>query len=298
MKQYDLISLRSFVAVVNSGSFNKAAEQLETSTAAISRRVASLEAELGVRLLNRTTRRIDLTESGRQYHADVTAILEALEEAEERINCDRQAISGSLRIAAPLSFGTQCLGPLLPPFLQRHPELRLQVQLEDRFTDLIADQVDLSIRIGSLTDSSYVATHITELPRVVCASPGYIKCMGMPRIPADLKSHNCLHYNNVTLREEWGFRGDNGAISVEVGGTFCANNGELLRDAALQGVGVISLPQFIVQEALDKAQLIPLLTAYTTAPMGLYVLRPTRSFTPARIQLFIEYLKSAYTNPV
>ncbi len=298
MKQYDLISLRSFVAVVNSGSFNKAAEQLETSTAAISRRVASLEAELGVRLLNRTTRRIDLTESGRQYHADVTAILEALEEAEERINCDRQAISGSLRIAAPLSFGTQCLGPLLPSFLQMHPELRLQVQLEDRFTDLIADQVDLSIRIGSLADSSYVATHITELPRVVCASPGYIKRMGMPRIPADLKSHNCLHYNNVTLREEWSFRGDNGTISVEVGGTFCANNGELLRDAALQGVGVISLPQFIVQEALDKAQLIPLLTAYTTAPMGLYVLRPTRSFTPARIQLFIEYLKSVYTHPV
>lgn len=294
MKQYDLISLRSFVAVVNAGSFNKAAELLQTSTAAISRRVAALETELGVRLLNRTTRRIDLTESGRQYHRDVTAILEALEEAEERINCERHSISGTLRIAAPLSFGTLCLGPLLPPFLMQYPELRLQVQLEDRFTDLIADQVDLAIRIGSLTDSSYVATHIAELPRVVCASPAYLERMGTPRVPAELKSHNCLHYNNVSMREEWGFQDERGTLAVEVGGTFCANNGELLRDAALQGIGITSLPRFIVQEALDSGQLMPLLSAFTNASLGLHVLRPTRSYTPARIQRFIEYLKSAY----
>ncbi|MCW8943578.1 MAG: LysR family transcriptional regulator [Sedimenticola sp.] len=294
MKQYDLVALRSFIAVVNAGSFNKAAELLQNSTAAISRRVAALEAELGVRLLNRTTRRIDLTESGRQFHRDITAILEALEEAEERINCDHEGISGTLRIAAPLSFGTQCLGPLLPAFLRQYPELRLQVQLEDRFTDLIADQVDLSIRIGSLTDSTYVATHIAELPRVVCASPVYLKQMGMPRIPADLKSHNCLHYNNVSFREEWSFQSERGTISVEVGGSFCANNGELLREAALQDLGIISLPRFIVDEALQQGALTQLLSSYTTAMLGLYVLRPTRSYTPARVQRFIEYMKGAY----
>ncbi|MCW8889197.1 MAG: LysR family transcriptional regulator [Sedimenticola sp.] len=298
MKQYDLVSLRSFVAVVNAGSFNRAAEQLQTSTAAISRRVAALETALGVRLLNRTTRRIDLTASGRAYHRDVTAILEALEEAEERINCDREGIAGTLRIAAPLSFGTQCLGPLLPSFQQQYPDLRLQVQLEDRFTELIADQLDLTIRIGTLEDSTYVATHIAELPRVVCASPAYLRRMGLPRIPSDLKTHNCLHYNNVSLREEWSFQSEQGTISVEVGGTFCANNGELLREAALQDLGVISLPRFIVEHALEAGTLTPLLTRYTTASMGLYVLRPSRSFTPTRVQRFIDYLKHAYNESV
>ncbi|MCW8906035.1 MAG: LysR substrate-binding domain-containing protein, partial [Sedimenticola sp.] len=221
MKQYDLSDLRSFVAVVNTGSFNGAAQQLQSSTAAMSRRVARLERELGVRLLNRTTRRLDLTESGKQFHADATAILQALEEAEERISCSSEQIRGTLRIAAPLTFGTQCLGPLLPGFLQRHPELRLQVQLEDRLTDLIADQVDLAIRIGSLPDSSYVATRIADVERVVCASPGYLEQHGAPRTPGDLKTHNCLHYNNLSLREEWSFRTERGPFSVAVGGSFC-----------------------------------------------------------------------------
>ena len=294
MKQYDLNALRSFLAVVNAGSFNKAASQLETSTAAVSRRVAGLERELGVRLLNRTTRRLDLTESGKQFYADVGAILQSLEEAEERISCASEQIRGTLRIAAPLTFGTQCLGPLLPEFLQQHPELRLQVQLEDQLTDLIADQVDMAIRIGSLPDSSYVATHIADIDRVVCAAPGYLQRWGTPQTPGELKSHNCLHYNNVSVREEWRFRADRGAFSVAVGGSFCANNGELLREAALQGVGIVALPRFMVAEALDSARLQPLLSHYSTIPLALQAVRPSRAFTPARVRLFIEFLLQAF----
>ncbi|WP_428609434.1 LysR family transcriptional regulator [Sedimenticola sp.] len=296
MKQYDLNALRSFVAVVNAGSFNKAAQQLDTSTPAISRRLAALERELGVRLMNRTTRRFDLTESGRQFYADVTAILQSLEEAEERINCASETLSGTLRIAAPLSFGIHCLGPLLPAFLEQHPTLRLQVQLEDQLTDLIAGQVDLSIRIGALSDSSYVATQISELPRVVCASPDYLARRGEPRVPADLKQHNCLHYNNLSLREEWSFQGDKGVAQVEVGGTFCANNGELLCEAARQGTGVVVLPGFLVEQAIQRGDLQPILTDYRATPLGLFVLRPSRTFTPARIRLFIEYLQQAFSD--
>ena len=296
MKQYDLNDLRSFVAVVNAGSFVRAAEQLQSSTAAVSRRLAGLERELGVRLLNRTTRRLDLTESGRQFHADASAILQALEEAEERINCASEQVRGSLRIAAPLTFGTQCLGPLLPGFLQQYPELRLQVQLEDQLSDLIADQVDLAIRIGWLPDSSYVATRIADVERVVCASPDYLERCGTPRTPDDLKSHNCLHYNNLSLRDEWSFRVEQGSVSVAVGGSLCANNGELLREAALQGIGIVALPRFMVAEALDSARLQPLLSNYSTTPLALQVVRPSRAFTPARVRLFIEFLQQAFSD--
>ncbi len=294
MKQYDLAELRSFVAVVNAGSFNRAAQQLQTSTAAVSRRVAALERSLGVRLLNRTTRRFDLTESGNQFFQDVTAILQALEEAEERIDCASEAISGTLRVAAPLSFGTQCLAPVLPEFLARHDALRLQIQLEDQYTDLIADQVDLAIRIGTLPDSSYVATHIAQVERVLCASPDYLERAGIPRTPRELKGHNCLRYNNLSLREEWSFSEDDEPYSVSVAGTLCANNGELLREAAIQGVGIAALPEFIVRDDLASGTLTAILLQHTAAPMGLFVLRPSRSFTPARVRLFIEFLQQTF----
>lgn len=296
MKQYDLADLRSFLAVVNAGSFNRAAEQLQTSTAAVSRRVAGLERELGVRLLNRTTRRLDLTESGKQFYADVTTVMQSLEEAEERVSGASEQIRGTLRVAAPLTFGTQCLGPLLPAFLRQHPELRLQVQLEDQLTDMIADQVDLAIRIGTLPDSSYVATRIADIDRVVCASPDYLAQHGAPQTPDDLKSHNCLHYNNLSVREEWSFRGERGTFPVAVGGSFCANNGELLREAALQGVGIVALPRFMIAGFLDDGHLQPLLSGYNATPLSLQAVRPSRAFTPARVRRFIEFLQQAFSD--
>ncbi len=186
MQQYELIALRSFIAVIETGSFNLAALRLDTSTATISRRVSALEKLLGVKLLNRTTRQIDLTEAGQLFYHDVINILHALEEAEEKLQHGREMVSGNLRIAAPLSFGVQCVAPVLPDFMQRYPKLKVQLQLEDRFIDLVAEGVDVALRIGRLKDSTLVATPITSIPKIFCASVDYLRQYGEPKKPEDL----------------------------------------------------------------------------------------------------------------
>ena len=244
MQQYDLIALRTFVSVVEAGSFNRAAEHLEASAAAVSRRVSGLENALGVKLLNRTTRQVDLTEAGRQFYADVVNIIASLEEAEEKIQSGRETIKGNLRIAAPLSFGIGRIAPILPIFMKRYPELKVHLQLEDRFTDLVAEGIDVAIRIGALKDSTLVATRLGSIPRVFCASPEYL-----------------------------------------------ASHGDVLKEAAIQGLGIVLMPTFIVEDALADGRLKAILRDYCPIPFGLYAVRPSRHFTPERVRILIEFLR-------
>lgn len=289
----DLQALETFVAVVDSGGFSRAAEKLGASTAAVSRRVAALEEHLGLRLLNRTTRQIGLTEAGEQYYRDLRGILQALAEAGDRVTHLSLAPTGTLRVAAPLSFAVRALAPLLPGFLRRYPGLRLTMDLDDRVVDLLATGADLALRIGPLVDSSLVARRIGEVRRVVCAAPGYLTAHGEPRVPADLGRHACLHYSNVGLREEWTLIGPDGPETVEVDGPLCANNGDLLRRAAVGGLGIASLPDFIVAEDLAAGRLRALLPGYTSRPMPLCALWPSRQFVPAKVRLFVDYLTEA-----
>ena len=294
MQQYDLVALKAFVAVVEAGSFNKAAEQLEASTAAVSRRVSGLENALGVKLLNRTTRQIDLSEAGKQFYQDVLNIFHSLEEAEERIQTGRETVRGNLRVAAPLSFGIQRIAPVLPGFMKRHPALRVQLQLEDRFTDLVSEGIDVAIRIGTLKDSSLVATRIASIAAVFCASPDYLSRRGEPRKPQDLSGHDCLHYSLLSTREEWGFAEEQAGNDIDISGSLSANNGEVLKEAAVQGLGITLLPTFIAEDALKDGRLQEILRRYRPKPFGLYAVRPSRQFTPARVRLLIEYLKEQF----
>ena len=204
MEQYDLIDLRAFITVVESGSFVRAAQQLEVSTAAISRRIATLESALGSQLITRTTRRNDITEAGRAFYADAQAVFQLLDEAHERVRQGQEAASGTLRVAAPLSFGIQKVAPVLPPFMQRHPGLKVQLLLEDRTTDLHAEAIDVALRIGFLRDSSLVATRIGTVGRVLAASPAYLRRAGRPTTLAELRGHSVLNYSLLSVREEWG----------------------------------------------------------------------------------------------
>jgi DNA-binding transcriptional LysR family regulator len=294
MQQYDLVALRSFVAVVESGSFNRAAELLGASTAAVSRRLSGLESALGVKLLNRTTRQLDLTEAGGLFYADVINIFHSFDEAEERLLQARESVKGTLRLAAPLSFGLQCLSPALPHFLKRYPELKVQLQLEDRITDLVADGIDVAIRIGALKDSTLVATRICDIPRIFCASPDYLQQKGEPEHPLDLSKHNCLHYSLVSSRQEWRFSDTSTATAkdqaLEVNGSLATNNGEVLQDAAIGGVGIVLLPKFIVRDALLDGRLKAILSTYEPKPYGLYAVRPSRQFTPGKVKVMMEYL--------
>jgi DNA-binding transcriptional LysR family regulator len=299
MQQYDLVALRSFVTVVEVGSFNRAAQMLEASTAAVSRRVSALEAALGVKLLNRTTRQLDLTEAGGLFYTDVINIFHALDEAEERLQQGRESIRGTLRLAAPLSFGLQCLSPALPHFLKRYPELQVQLQLEDRTTDLVAEGIDLAVRIGSLKDSSLVATRIGNIPRVFCASPDYLQQYGEPVHPRQLIEHNCMHYSVNSNREQWHFSDASAQRAakvskdqvLEVPGSLSTNNGEVLQDAAIAGVGIVLLPEFIVRNALSDGRLKTILSQYTPEPHGLFAMRPSRQFTPNKVKVMMQYLK-------
>ena len=294
MKQYDLTELRAFLTVVEAGGFNRAADQLEASAAAVSRRVSGLESALGVKLLNRTTRQIDLTEAGKQFYADVVSIFESLEAAEEKIQTGRETIRGNLRVAAPLSFGIGRLAPVLPEFLNRHPELRVHMQLEDRFTDLVAEGIDVAVRIGSLKDSTLVATRLASVPRVFCASPDYLSLHGEPEKPEELSRHNCLHYSLISPKENWSFSRGDRISDIEINGSLSTNNGDVLKEAAIQGIGITMMPTFIVEDALRDGRLKAILAEYCPGPFGLYTVRPSRHFTPARVTAFIDYLRECF----
>ena len=294
MQQYDLVALKAFITVVETGGFNRAADLLEVSAAAVSRRISGLEGALGVKLLHRTTRQIDLTEAGRQFYSDVVNIIESLEEAEEKIQTGRETIKGNLRIAAPLSFGIARIAPILPYFMKQHAELKVNLQLEDRFTDLVAEGIDVAIRIGSLKDSTLVATRLASIPMIFCASAEYLASHGEPEIPEDLSAHECLHYSLLSTRENWTFSTGDDAPDVEISGPLSTNNGDVLKEAAIQGLGIMGTPTFIVEDALEDGRLKAILTDYNPEPLGLYAVRPSRHFTPARVRALIEFLKEQF----
>lgn len=285
MKQYSLADLQAFATVVETGNFNQAAERLQTSTASVSRRVSALENALGSRLLNRTTRQLHLTEAGEQYYVDLKQILAALQESEEKLQQGQVIIDGHLRIAAPMSFGMQRIAGLLPAFIQKYPKLQVHLQLEDRETDLYAEGIDLALRIGKLRDSSLIATRLCEIDVVCCASPTYLEQFGTPQEHNALHKHQLLHYSLINFKDEWGI----GQELVHC--PFSANNGEALLEAALQGLGLIRVPRFIVGKALSEQRLIEILPDYLPQKKGLYAVRLSRQFTPAKVGVFIEYLK-------
>lgn len=294
MQEYDLIALRSFLAVIDTGSFVRAAEQLEASTAAVSRRISGLEQALGVQLINRSTRHLDLTEAGQRYYADVQNIFQLLGEAEERVRLGRENVAGLLRVAAPLSFGIQKMAAVLPAFMKQHPNLKVQLLLEDRYTDLQAEGIDVAIRIGSLQDSSLVATRIGTIDRIFCASPDYLAAKGEPLQPEDLKRHCCLHYSLVSVRDEWRSVLGEAIETIEIKGALSANNAEVLKEGAIQGMGITLLPRFVVADAVADGRLRQVLSDFSPEPFGLYCVRPSRQFTPARVRLFIEFLRQSF----
>lgn len=296
MAQYDLITLRSFVTVVECGSFVRAAEQLGASTAAISRHVAALERALATQLISRTTRRSDLTEAGRRFFEDIQSVFQLLGEAEERVRVGRESVTGLLRVAVPLSFGIARVAPLLPSFMRRHPELKIELLLEDRYTDLQAEGIDVAIRIGALRDSSLVATRIGTVARLFCAAPAYLAEKGEPREPAELQDHCCLHYSLLSVREEWGVAFGRSGQVTQINGPLSANNAEVLTECAVQGMGIVLLPRFVVAPALADGRLRQVLAAYSPEPFGLFAVRTSRQFTPARLQLFITYMREAFND--
>lgn len=279
-----------FFRVVEAKGFGAAARRLETTPASVSRRVKGLEQRLGVRLLQRTTRKLSLTEAGERYFSEGGRLLRELDELEQALSAAALEPEGELRIVAPMSFGQRRLAPIAARFAALHGKLRISLLLEDRESDLLDAGADLAIRIGYPADSSMIARAIAPVARHVCASPAYLQRRGYPKIPEDLLQHDCLHYNLISEREEWTFRGDDGERSLAIRGRFCSNNGDVLAEAAVEGLGIALLPDFIVEAHLAAGRLIKVLEDSARAPMTLFALYPSRQHVPAKTRKFLEFL--------
>jgi DNA-binding transcriptional LysR family regulator len=284
-------ALRVFAQVVESGSFSRAAERLGLSTTAVSRQVADLEAHLQTRLLNRTTRRLSLTESGQAFYGRAVQLLQDLQEAEQEASKAAITPRGTIRLTTSLNFGTRQVAPAMAGFLARHPEVKFDVQLSDRLVDLVEEGFDLAIRIGGGGAENLVARRLCETRLVVCASPDYLARHGTPATPQDLARHNCFTYEYASPRSQWRFRGPDGAEhSVRVAGTVHSNSGDLNASLAAGGVGIAFEPDFIVDDDLRAGRLAALLTDYAPPPSPIYAVYPTRKHLSAKVRLFVDYL--------
>ncbi len=279
-----------FFSVVEANGFGAAARRLETTPASVSRRVKALEQRLGVRLLQRTTRKLSLTDAGEHYFREGRRLVQELDELEQALAASASEPEGQLRIVAPMSFGQRRLAPLVARFAASHDRLRVSLILEDRESDLIDEAADLAIRIGYPADSSMIARPIAPVPRYACASPEYLERRGRPELPEDLLHHDCLHYNLISEREEWTFVGDGGEQTLAIKGSFCSNNGDVLAEAAMQGLGITLLPDFIVEEGLAEGRLVKVLEEYERTPLTLFALYPSRRHLPAKTRGFLDYL--------
>lgn len=290
MSRIDDLSL--FLRILDLGSISEAARSLDISVAVASQRLKRLEHDLGVRLRQRTTRQLRPTPEGRRLAEEGRMLVEDLESLTAGLRQSANDVSGTLRLALPAAFGRLHVSPLLPEFLQRHPRLTLDVDLSDRNRDIVRDGFDLAIRIGSLADSSLVARKLATNRRVLCASPTYLHRHGTPGTPRDLAQHECLLLTGGAGRHDvWSLTDGLGEkISVRVGGRLLGNQGELLRDAAIAGLGIVQHSTWHVCDDLRAGRLQWVLPGYEPAASGIYAVMPYRRLTPPRVRAFIDFL--------
>ena len=290
-----LAAIEAFVRVAETHSFSEAARRLHASQSAVSRAVSGLEAELGARLLHRTTRSLTLTEAGRGYFERAARILADLGEANLAVTQLQAAPRGRLRVNAPMSFGFLHLAPALPDFLALYPELAVDLSMSDRFVDLIEEGVDVAVRIGALEDSSLIARKLAPIRRVVCASPAYLKARGTPLEPDDLKQHDCLCNSNIAVQHEWRFAAADGKIwPVDVHGRLSANNGDALRIAALKGLGRANLPTFIVGADLQAGTLVTVLDEFGVQDLAMSAVYPPGRHLSPKVRAFVDFLADRF----
>lgn len=287
-------NLRTFVRVADAGSFIRASEQLDTSNAAVTRQVAALERHLGARLLHRTTRKISLTSSGQAFIDKARQILADVAEAESLASNGRVEPSGVLRLSAPLTFGVAHLSRLLPAFRNRYPKLRLDIDLSERMVDLVVEGIDVALRITREPSPHLVARQIAPMRFVLCASPMYLKKRGVPRHPSELSSHETLAYSYLSTGDSWEFSREGGrSVTVQIQPAVHATNGELLRELAISGGGIILEPVILVASDLMRGSLVPLLPEWRAPELTLYALYLSQRQLAPKVRVFIDYLVDA-----
>jgi DNA-binding transcriptional LysR family regulator len=286
--------VRTFARVVETGSFTAVAQEQGSTQPTVSRQVSALEAHLGVRLLQRTTRALALTDEGRAYYAHAQAMIEAADAAAQSVRAEGE-VAGLLRVAAPLAFARLHLMPRLGRFLAAHPRLSTDWVLGDRPVDLVEEGVDLAIRIGNVTDQTLIARRIGEMRRIAVASPAYFAAHGRPQHPADLARFDCIVYTGLATGDEWHFTGPDGApIRVRVSGRVRVSASEGMRAAVLEGLGLAICPTWLFTDEVETGRLSRVLTDYEPAPMPIQAVYPSRRLIPPRVRAFTDFLAAEF----
>lgn len=287
-------AIQAFVAVADAGSFVRGAEAIGQSKAGVSRYVGELEAQLGVRLLQRTTRRLSLTEAGEVFHQRCKDLLGQLAEAEAEITVHSGSAVGQLKINAPVTFGQVHLAPLWPAFMSQHPSVALDVTLVDRFVDLVEEGYDLAIRIARLPSSSLISRRLTSTRLLLCASPAYLREHGTPGHPSELAAHAVVSYSLLAMGESWEFAGPDGPVVARVNARLRTNSGETCCAAALRHQGLVLQPSFLVAPWLQSGELVEVLPQFRSIELGIYAVYPSRRHVTAKVRLMIDYLVAAF----
>lgn len=285
-------SLEVFAKVAAAGSLSAAARAMGLSQTMVTKHIAALEARLGTKLFHRSTRRLSITEAGRNYLESAERILAELEAADGAVAADRYEPRGLLRLSAPVSFGARQIAPLLTEFARRHPGLKVELGLNDRQVDLAEEGWDLAVRIGHLSDSNLIARRIAPCRLMLAAAPAYIEAHGRPRVAADLANHNCLGYtlSRFAVAGYWAF-GANRETKIDVAGNLCANNGDALRAAAVAGQGIIYEPTFVVADDLRAGTLVAITLEQPTMELGgIYAVYLPERNPAAKVRVFIDFL--------
>ena len=290
-------SMEAFTQVVQSGGFAAAARKMGVSRSTVNKLVINLEDELNVQLLQRSTRKVSPTATGWVFYERCVNILAELEAAEVAVSELQTEPKGTLKINAPMSFGTLYLGKAIAEFTIQYPELQVQLTLDDRFIDPIAEGYDITIRISQPeTSPSLVCQKIAPVTKVLCASPAYLAKHGVPKRPDNLKKHSCLHYGQIVTGNQWQLINDDGEEWVTVKGVLCSNNGEVLKDAALQGLGIALLPTFIIRQELEAQTLAIVLPDYQPPATSLCLIYPLNRHLVTKVRLFVEFFRQKFNN--
>ncbi len=294
---HDLSAMAVFAAIAEAGSLTLAAERLSLSKSAVSKQLSRLEERLGARLVNRNTRQISLTEVGTVYFEFCARILEEAEAAEAAVANLQGAPRGRLRVNAPMSFGTMHLAEALTGFAKAYPEIVVDMELTDSFVDLVDSGFDVAVRISAMQDSTLIARQLAPARRLMVASPDYLARHGVPQHPRDLSDHNCLIYTLSPNPGTWMFRTADGPMPIQVSGTVRSNNGEVLREAAIAGIGLLVDPTFITYRAIRDGRLVPVLTDFDMGRSGIYAVYPNRRHLSPKVRAFIDFLGNHFGDP-
>jgi DNA-binding transcriptional LysR family regulator len=291
-----LTAMAAFVRCVERNSFSAVAREMRITQPTVSKLIASLEDSLGGKLFIRSARGLVLTPEGRRFYDQSRTIVDAVHEAETSFSAGREGIAGALRMASSVSFGRTLLMPRMASFLQRYPLLRVDLQLDDRFVNLIEDGVDVAFRIGALRSDDLIARRVGSAHRVTVAAPDYLRRRGEPRHPHDLVQHNCILYTGLASRNEWPYLHDGSPVPVRVSGSFQSNSSEAIRAAVLAGIGIALAPLWLVGHDIRAGDVVVILADYRPEPLPIHALSPANRRSSAKVKACVDFFQAAFND--